>query len=185
MRFAWVSLGLVAAIAACGTTTKTQPRNAAECRAAASNYAGLSFASQSAQEEYFSKVVTKVIDSDPTLRFIYLECLNHVGELPAGVSFTKESAAIPTAERSRYGSNVLVGGAGYRTDPFVTKTPQPTVYTRTEISTNNTGLELPTQYALLPGDEALWKTMSLSQQTRAMSFLASGSTIASSLQGDP
>lgn len=184
MRLAWVSLGLVVAVAACGSTTTTQPRNAAECRAAASSYAGLSFASQSAQEEYFSKVVTKAIDADPTLRFIYLECLNHVGELPAGVSFAKESAAIPTAERSRYGSNVLVGGAGYRTEPFVSKTPQPTVYTNTE-SPSSTGLELPTQYALLPGDETLWRSMSLSQQTRAMTFLASGSTIASSLQGDP
>lgn len=184
MRIALTSLALVSLVAACGPTTTTQPRNAADCRDAASRYAKQTFETASAQKSYYSKVVTGATDVDPTLRFIYLECLNHVGELPAGVTYERRTAHIPSAQRSRYGSSVLAGGSGYRTDPYQSKKPKPTVY-KNPVETSSTGLELPTQYALLPGDEALWKSMSLSQQTRAISFLASGSTIASSLKGDP
>ena len=45
-------------------------------------------------------------------------------------------------------------------------------------------LSLPTEYPLLEGDEYLWETMTLEQQERAMLFLASGSSIRSSLEPD-
>ncbi|MBT0958105.1 hypothetical protein IV417_11970 [Alphaproteobacteria bacterium KMM 3653] len=38
--------------------------------------------------------------------------------------------------------------------------------------------------AELPGDRALWETMSVEQQQRALAFLSTGSTIQSSLYGD-
>jgi len=45
-------------------------------------------------------------------------------------------------------------------------------------------LPLPTQYPLEPGDAALWPTLTLEQQQRAILFLQDGSTIKSSLKGD-
>ena len=46
------------------------------------------------------------------------------------------------------------------------------------------GAGLPTAYPLLPGDDALWSSMSAEQRQRALLFLADGSTIASSLKPD-
>lgn len=43
---------------------------------------------------------------------------------------------------------------------------------------------LPTQYALMPGDVAIWPQLTAAQQERAILFLKDGSTIRSSLQGD-
>lgn len=43
---------------------------------------------------------------------------------------------------------------------------------------------LPSQYPLMPGDTALWVTLDEVQRSRALSFLATGSTIQSSLIGD-
>ena len=45
-------------------------------------------------------------------------------------------------------------------------------------------LPLPTQYPLLPGDEALWPTLTLEQQQRALLYLQDGSTIRASLRTD-
>lgn len=45
-------------------------------------------------------------------------------------------------------------------------------------------LEFPRGYARMPGDEDLWYSLSRGQQERALNFLASGSTIRSSLQPD-
>ena len=45
-------------------------------------------------------------------------------------------------------------------------------------------LPLPRQYPLMSGDTALWPSLSMAQQRRAMLFLQSGSTIQSSLLGD-
>ncbi len=47
------------------------------------------------------------------------------------------------------------------------------------------GLKLPAGYPLLQGDPELWNTLTRAQQQRALAFLKSGSTIASSLLGDP
>ncbi|GHE01692.1 hypothetical protein U879_16355 [Defluviimonas sp. 20V17] len=44
-------------------------------------------------------------------------------------------------------------------------------------------LPLPTAYPLMPGDAALWPTLTLAQQRRALVFLRDGSTIRSSLEG--
>ncbi|MEO1562521.1 MAG: hypothetical protein AAFR98_03725 [Pseudomonadota bacterium] len=45
-------------------------------------------------------------------------------------------------------------------------------------------LPLPTQYPLLPGDVELWAQMTREEQERALTFLAAGSTIRASLEGD-
>jgi len=45
-------------------------------------------------------------------------------------------------------------------------------------------LAYPDSYILQPGDAELWPTLTLAQQTRAIEFLKSGSTIKSSLDGD-
>lgn len=42
----------------------------------------------------------------------------------------------------------------------------------------------PSEYPLQPGDAALWQSMSVDQQLRALEFLRDGSTIRSSLQPD-
>lgn len=44
-------------------------------------------------------------------------------------------------------------------------------------------LPLPEGYPLMPGDAALWPSLTLAQQQRAMLFLRNGSTIRSSLEG--
>lgn len=50
---------------------------------------------------------------------------------------------------------------------------------------NELGAEgLPTQYPLMPGDAVLWPQLDDAQRARALSFLASGSTIQSSILGD-
>jgi hypothetical protein len=43
---------------------------------------------------------------------------------------------------------------------------------------------LPADYPLMPGDAALWDSLSLAEQRRALGFLSDGSTIRSSLAGD-
>lgn len=43
---------------------------------------------------------------------------------------------------------------------------------------------LPADYPLMPGDAALWDTLSLAEQRRALAFLSDGATIRSSLAGD-
>ncbi|MEP2717133.1 hypothetical protein [Pseudophaeobacter sp.] len=42
----------------------------------------------------------------------------------------------------------------------------------------------PWDYPLMPGDAALWETLTVEQQQRALAFLSDGSTIRSSLAGD-
>jgi hypothetical protein len=43
---------------------------------------------------------------------------------------------------------------------------------------------LPWDFPLMPGDAALWETLTVEQQQRALAFLSDGSTIRSSLLGD-
>lgn len=43
---------------------------------------------------------------------------------------------------------------------------------------------LPAGYALMPGDAALWQSLTEAEQRRALAFLSDGSTIRSSLAGD-
>ena len=45
-------------------------------------------------------------------------------------------------------------------------------------------LPLPAGYVLTPEEQALWPTLTLAQQQRALEFLRDGSTIQSSLLGD-
>lgn len=55
---------------------------------------------------------------------------------------------------------------------------------RTAQITSPGRLPLPSQYPLEPGDAALWPTLTLEQQQRALLFLQDGSTIRSSLKED-
>jgi hypothetical protein len=50
-----------------------------------------------------------------------------------------------------------------------------------KVKTPRGQLPLPVEYPLLPGDEALWQSLSVEQQQRALLFLRDGSTIRSSL----
>lgn len=43
---------------------------------------------------------------------------------------------------------------------------------------------LPWDFPLMPGDAALWETLTVEQQQRALAFLSDGSTIRSSLIED-
>ncbi|MEO0342977.1 MAG: hypothetical protein AAF198_06020 [Pseudomonadota bacterium] len=45
-------------------------------------------------------------------------------------------------------------------------------------------LPLPVQYPLLPEDIAIWNSLTLKQQERAIAFLARGSTVSASLKED-
>lgn len=43
---------------------------------------------------------------------------------------------------------------------------------------------LPWDFPLMPGDAALWETLTEAEQRRALTYLADGSTIRSSLSGE-
>lgn len=180
MRILWASISL-ATLAACGPTPQTMPQNAAQCRDAAARYAGQSFATESDKQAYFSKVVTGVIDDNPTQRFIYLECLAKVGELPAGVTYEKSGGQVPTTQRSRYSSDVMSGGSGYRTAPYDSQAALKSSVPMNAVEVGS--IELPTRYPLEAGDKALWASMSPTQRSTAISYLQAGGTITSSLAG--
>lgn len=46
------------------------------------------------------------------------------------------------------------------------------------------GTPLPVDFPLMPGDAALWATLTPEEQRRALDFLSDGSTIRSSLERD-
>ncbi|WP_380057824.1 hypothetical protein ACFE33_05225 [Falsihalocynthiibacter sp. SS001] len=184
MRLIAGTLGLLM-VAACGPTQTRAPATEAECQAALASRSGLSFDSAVARDSYFNRLIDGVETDSNGLRFPYLECLNRAGALPAGVEFESSAGYVPTSQRGRYGSNVLSDGASYRTESFKpTPAPAPTVVSATPKSAPAGKLALPTQYPLQAGDAELWTTLTLEQQKRALSFLETGSTIRSSLEGD-
>lgn len=123
------------------------------------------------------------------------------GSATAGVASqpVRESAAAPTGAapdaKPRYtkrkrGAAVLSGGAGYHgsyleggtgntfAGATVVAEPRKTKRARRGLA------PLPSGYPLMPGDEALWYSLTPAQQQRARQFLEDGSTIRSSLQPD-
>ncbi len=84
------------------------------------------------------------------------------------------------AATTRTGQQVQTTASGDRVVRTVTYGTPP----QSQRRTSGGSLPLPTQYPLQPGDEALWPTLTIAQQQRALLFLESGSTIRSSLAED-
>jgi len=129
----------------------------------------------------------------------YKECLMRVGATASEVAALQtQNTRRSSNPRTRQQSNaVMTGGAGYRisnapqreyapvaTPPVRTPAKSAPRKTRTAQSAVGGTLPFPNSYATLRGDEALWRTLTLAQQRRALQFLQTGSTIRSSLQGD-
>lgn len=117
----------------------------------------------------------------------YKNCMARAGATPSQIA-----AAVPATSSARSvvrSSTVMTGGTGYRTSAERagrTTRVAPTK-TRTVVRSNKPKdgkLALPTQYPLMKDDAALWPTLTLEQQKRAILFLQSGSSIRSSLEGD-
>ena len=101
------------------------------------------------------------------------------GPVPGAVYYTpsqKKTAALSGG--TGYHGSVLTGG---KTSGAVAAAPAPVKAAKGK---NLGGLPLPMQYPLLPGDPALWNTLTKAQQERALLFLSDGSTIAASLRTD-
>jgi len=121
------------------------------------------------------------------LQFRYKRCMTRAGATPAQIA-----VEVPASSRARSGRRsraVMSGGAGYRISgaPVRATTRVAPTTTRTVArrgKSRNGKLALPTQYPLMQGDAALWSTLTLEQQKRAILFLQSGSSIQSSLLGD-
>lgn len=111
----------------------------------------------------------------------------------------QESAGAPAgaaaSEKPRYtkrqrGASVLSGGAGYHGSYLEggtgsrSSTPAQPVKTREARKAPRGLMNLPSGYPLMPGDEDLWYSLTLTQQQRALQFLQDGSTIRSSLEAD-
>lgn len=118
----------------------------------------------------------------------YKKCLVRAGASPSQIA-----AATPANSRSTSGrrsSTIMTGGAGYRAPEEMAgrrvRRPAPSA-SKTAVRSQKPKdgkLALPTQYPLMKGDAALWPTLTLEQQQRAVLFLQSGSSIRSSLAGD-
>lgn len=187
MQAGWILSGLSAGLllTACGPAPQKLPQNAAECRAYSAAHSGIRFDTDADMQSYFNKVINGVSGADASVRSGYLSCLDRVGELPAGVTVQKSAGYVPTSQREKHGSNVLSGGTGYQTQAYSkSKKSSVEVAAAKPQKTAKGKLPLPTQYPLLPGDAALWPTLTLAQQQRALEFLATGSTIVSSLKVD-
>jgi hypothetical protein len=187
MQTGWIISGLSAGLllSACGPAPQKQAQNAAECRAYSAARSGLSFETDAEMKSYFNKVINGVSGADASVRSEHLACLDRVGELPAGVTVQKTAGYVPTSQREKHGSNVLSGGTGYQTQAYSKSTKSSAEITAAKPQKTAKGkLPLPTQYPLLAGDAALWPTLTLAEQQRALEFLATGSTIASSLKVD-
>lgn len=104
----------------------------------------------------------------------------------------QERPSVKTADgtlsytKKKQGAAVLSGGAGYH-GAYLKETPnQPALKKSSEpvVKAAPGKLALPAGYALLPGDEELWPTLTREQQERALQFLKDGSTIRASLRAD-
>ncbi|MCA0271456.1 MAG: hypothetical protein LCH69_05230 [Proteobacteria bacterium] len=108
---------------------------------------------------------------------------------PKGVA-TQSSALTPRYTGKQRGASVLSGGAGYHGavmeggTGYGRNVQAAPVEKRKSRKTPRGLMALPTGYALMPGDEDLWYSLTLAQQQRALQFLQDGSTIRSSLEPD-
>lgn len=106
---------------------------------------------------------------------------------PKGVA-TQSTASTPHYTEKQRGASVLSGGAGYHGAVMEGGTSYAgevqTSPTRKRKKAPRGLMNLPSGYALMPGDEDLWYSLTLTQQQRALEFLQDGSTIRSSLLPD-
>ena len=104
-------------------------------------------------------------------------------------------AQAPTYTKRQRGASALSGGAGYHGSYLEGGTGQgasltapegkrKTWWQRVFGGVGGKGVSLPAGYPLMPGDEALWNSLTVAQQERARRFLEDGSTIRSSLKPD-
>lgn len=118
---------------------------------------------------------------------------------PAPRAGTMPSADVPVAEdaqgpaytKRKRGASVLSGGSGYRGSYLEGGTGRGAAATAGTVAAPRLARKArrgltppPAGYALLPGDEALWYSLTPAQQQRALDFLKDGSTIRSSLEAD-
>lgn len=115
----------------------------------------------------------------------YRACLARVGATPEQIR-AAESRPYYTPEVR--GAGAMTGGTGYRGSYRMPGgVPSPATAPAKPVKAPKPAkgkLPLPTGYPLLPGDAALWPTLTLKQQERAMFFLQHGGTIRSSLEPD-
>ncbi|MGL4280073.1 MAG: hypothetical protein ACRCS0_06885 [Albidovulum sp.] len=106
---------------------------------------------------------------------------------PKGVP-TQSSAPAPRYTEKQRGASVLSGGAGYHGAVMEGGTGYAGAQSAAPATKRKKAprgkMALPSGYALMPGDEALWYSLTLAQQQRALEFLEDGSTIRSSLEAD-
>ncbi|WP_162930018.1 hypothetical protein [Pseudophaeobacter sp. EL27] len=81
----------------------------------------------------------------------------------------------------RYQECLISVGGGLSAGRSTRPTQSPSVPVQRD---RNGRYPLPSQYALMPGDAAIWQQLTAAEQERALLFLKDGSTIRSSLQGD-
>ena len=117
------------------------------------------------------------------------------GTPPASTPVQEYGARAPAYTKRQRGASALSGGAGYHGSYLEGGTGQRASLTAPE-GTRKTwwqrvfggvggkGVSLPAGYPLMPGDEALWNSLTVAQQERARRFLEDGSTIRSSLKPD-
>lgn len=113
----------------------------------------------------------------------YRACLARVGATPDEV---RAAANQPSYTPEVRGTAAMTGGTGYRGSYRLPGAmPPPVAATPSKAPKPAKGkLPLPTQYPLMPGDAALWPTLTRQQQERAIFFLQHGSTIRSSLESN-
>ncbi len=108
------------------------------------------------------------------------ECIRRkteaAGQAPSGG--TVRGALAPSPNTPIAESATPAYGKGYAVTGTASAKPRAIRQVRRGMAT------LPSGYPLMPGDEALWASLTPAQQQRAREFLEDGSTIRSSLEPD-
>ena len=113
----------------------------------------------------------------------------------AATPMREYSAQAPTYTKRQRGASALSVGAGYHGSYLEGGSGQGASLTAPEGQrktwwqrifggVGGKGVSMPAGYPLMPGDEALWNSLTVAQQERARQFLEDGSTIRSSLKPD-
>lgn len=113
----------------------------------------------------------------------------------AATPMREYSAQAPTYTKRQRGASALSGGAGYHgayleggsgrgASLTAPEGQRKTWWQRIFGGVGGKGVSMPAGYPLMPGDEALWNSLTVAQQERARQFLEDGSTIRSSLKPD-
>lgn len=126
---------------------------------------------------------------------IQAKASGRTASVSAATPVREYSAQASTYTKRQRGASALSGGAGYHGSYLEGGSGQgasltapegqrKTWWQRTFGGVSGNGVSLPSGYPLMPGDEALWNSMTVAQQERARQFLEDGSTIRSSLKSD-